>query len=273
MDAVGAATKVAEGFGIPVAEPTVLSATNNTVILLSPSLVVAKVATGHHGRLKQELELAGELEGVGAPVVEPSRLPPAVVHRLDDWEVTFWPYHPQDSIDEPGPAALAQALEALHEALDHLSDARRSAVPGWGEELDGLVRRLNDSSFAPSLAAGDRDLLQAVLARHPHVDEASARTGVLHGSPHRHNILVVDGRPRFIDFETVCSGPVEWDLAHLDSEVALSYRPGYDAEALDVARLMVSAKTAAWCWNGIDRGDDMRFHAEHHLAVVRAAAG
>jgi hypothetical protein len=37
--------------------------------------------------------------------------------------------------------------------------------------------------------------------------------------------------------------------------------------------LVVSAMTSALCWEGIDRGEDMRSHAEHHLAVVRAAAG
>ena len=37
---------------------------------------------------------------------------------------------------------------------------------------------------------------------------------------------MVDGEPMFIDFETVCYGPVEWDLCHLEPSVAHRYPPG-----------------------------------------------
>ena len=43
---------------------------------------------------------------------------------------------------------------------------------------------------------------------------------VLHGSPHRMNILTRDGAPVFIDLETIQIGPIEWDLADLEPEVA-----------------------------------------------------
>jgi hypothetical protein len=83
---------------------------------------------------------------------------------------------------------------------------------------------------------------------------------------------MVDGEPKFIDFETVCYGPVEWDLCHLDHSVAYQYPPGCNVEALGLARLVVRAMTSALCWEGVDRGKDMRFHAEHHLAVVRGTS-
>ncbi|HKE33904.1 MAG TPA: phosphotransferase [Candidatus Acidoferrum sp.] len=56
--------------------------------------------------------------------------------------------------------------------------------------------------------------------------QTTMRSGVqrlIHGSPHRQNVLLADGEPRFIDFETVCVGPIEWDLAHLAPEVAVGY--------------------------------------------------
>ena len=84
---------------------------------------------------------------------------------------------------------------------------------------------------------------------------------------------MVGGEPMFIDFETVCYGPVEWDLCHLDSSVTRQYPPACNLEALSLARLVVSAMTSALCWEGLDRGEDMRSHAEHHLAVVRGASG
>jgi hypothetical protein len=86
-------------------------------------------------------------------------------------------------------------------------------------------------------------------------------------------MVVVDGAPRFIDFETVCQGPLEWDLAHLEAGVAAHYPPPVSEDALKACGLLVSAKTAAWCWHSIHAGPDMRFHANLHLQSVREATG
>jgi hypothetical protein len=83
------------------------------------------------------------------------------------------------------------------------------------------------------------------------------------------NIVAVDGLPRFIDLETIQLGPVEWDLAHLESEVATHYPGTYEDEVLAACRTAVSATTSTWCWDALHRGPDMRAHAEHHLAQVR----
>jgi Ser/Thr protein kinase RdoA (MazF antagonist) len=48
----------------------------------------------------------------------------------------------------------------------------------------------------------------------------------LHGSPHDLNVLGPSTNlPRFIDFETMCTGPFEWDLAHVDGDV-VDAKPG-----------------------------------------------
>jgi thiamine kinase-like enzyme len=91
---------------------------------------------------------------------------------------------------------------------------------------------------------------------------------VIHGSPHPFNILRVDGEPRFIDFETTCIGPLEWDLAHTAPETEHSYVVALNAPLLRSCREMVSVTTAAWCWMDVDRGD-LRYHAEAHLAHVK----
>ena len=72
----------------------------------------------------------------------------------------------------------------------------------------------------------------------------------------------------FIDFETVCLGPHEWDLAHLPEAVAAEYPGDVDRELLAACRTAVSAKTAAFCWADAQRGD-LRQHAEHHTALLR----
>ncbi len=55
----------------------------------------------------------------------------------------------------------------------------------------------------------------------------------------------------FIDLETCCRGPIEFDLAHAPADVAEHY-PGVDRGLLGDCRGLVLAMVAAWRW---DRGD------------------
>lgn len=271
MDAVSSALQKAAALGMKVADPQLLRSTNNTVIWLRPTPVVAKVAPVGSSMLAWELAVACALGGKGAPVVGPSELAAPVVHHYGGWAMTFWPYHAQTGVT-PDPGALGRALEHLHEALDEAARLQDWSLPAWDRGPQGVLGRLGDEGFAPELNGDDRYLLAEVLRRSPEITVTSARQRALHGSPHGFNVLMVEDEPAFIDFETVCYGPVEWDLSHLSSATAARYPPGYDLEALGLARLVVSAMTSALCWEGIDRGADMRFHAEHHLAVVRASS-
>jgi thiamine kinase-like enzyme len=108
------------------------------------------------------------------------------------------------------------------------------------------------------------DRLQARLDELVSVDRFVA----IHGAPHPYNVLLVGGEPVFIDFETTCMGPVEWDLAHLDAQAEPLFRDLIQSELLWLCRSMASVKSATWCSADIDRGD-MREHAEWHLARVR----
>lgn len=56
----------------------------------------------------------------------------------------------------------------------------------------------------------------------------------LHGDAHTGNVLNTKAGPRWLDFEDVCSGPVEWDLASqtITPHIVDAY-PG----ALEAARL------------------------------------
>lgn len=91
---------------------------------------------------------------------------------------------------------------------------------------------------------------------------------MIHGSPHPYNVLVVDEEPRFIDFETTCIGPVEWDLAHTSPDTVRHYAGSVDSSLLETCRDLVRVKTAAWCWADAHRGD-LRYHAETHLAALK----
>ena len=272
MDAVDAALDVAARLGMDVIDPQLLRSTNNTVIWLQPTPVVAKVAPKGSGLLERELVVVSALGPMGAPVVAPLDVAGSMVHHSGRWTVTFWPYHAQTGVT-PDPIALGRALERLHHVLDEAARREAWSLPSWDKGPHDVITRLGDEGFAPALNAGDRTLLTQVLDRSHEIAEMSTCQRALHGSPHGFNVLMVDGEPMFIDFETVCYGPVEWDLCHLEPSVAKRYPPGYNDEALRLARLVVSAMTSALCWEGIDRGEDMRSHAEHHLAVVRGTSG
>ncbi len=271
---VDAAAQLGRRLGLGVDTPVVLRATNNVVVWLSPSPVVAKVSSGDRGRLGDELTVARYLVERGAPVVAPAPGLPQVVHRYGEFDVTLWTYHPQEGRNAPSATSVAMALHALHDALAEYPDRATRAIPPYSLELTEVRARLDDPSFARMLAPDDRQLLWTVLDTLPaELESRSPSRRVLHGSPHRLNVLTVDDDPRFIDFETICSGPPEWDLAHLEAEVADAYPGEIDSDCMSMARTLVSAKTAAWCWDGLDTGPDMRRHAEHHLRQVRQAAG
>ncbi len=69
----------------------------------------------------------------------------------------------------------------------------------------------------------------------------------LHGDCHTGNVLLTPSGPRLTDFEDVCAGPVEWDLASSTvTEEALAAYPGdLDRDRLedcrDLRRLQVLA--------------------------------
>jgi aminoglycoside phosphotransferase (APT) family kinase protein len=206
----------------------------------------------------------------GAPIVPPAEGIGNEVYRAEDRYVTFWRYEPQDNVAEASSEAVAQSLSALHAALAMLGGNIHSRT--HKNQITDAIRALDRPAFAPELPKDARSHLRQALAEGLVTLSQAADDGhIIHGSPHRFNILVVAGSPRFIDFETVEHGPLEWDLAHLEPKVADYYPNDLNPEVLTCCRLMISALTSSWCWDGLNRGPDMRAHAEHHLAVVRSS--
>jgi hypothetical protein len=271
VGAIKAAVELATAFGLRVEEPVLLRSTNNIVVWLRPAMVVAKVGVGHHRRLADELDAALELNLLGGPVVPPAPEVPRLVHRCRGFEVTFWRYYPQPSDLTISSRDLAEALRRLHESCRHISPAMRARLPSFLQELGAVRAALTNPSCLASLAKPDRLLLlktfDRLIAELRAISEPLLEN-VIHGSPHRFNVLVADGEARFIDFETVCTGPIEWDLAHLEPEVERNYGEPRNDRLAFACRGMASVKTAVWCWGDVDRGD-LRDHAEFHLAQIR----
>ena len=262
-------TDLVRSCGFDVHQPVNLRSTNNAVVWLSPSPVVAKISR-EHDRAGRELAVVRELVELAAPVVPLVDMGIEQPVSIDENAVTFWRYESQDGVLEPTTGQIAECLFHLHSKLASIRD--RAAFPSFVGPLMNAVRTLERPDVAPDLVEVDRALLRRTLIEGMNrLAKVTGSEQVIHGSPHRFNILVVDAAPRFIDFETVKLGPLEWDLAHLEPEVADLYPGEFDHQVLALCRVMVSAATSTWCWEGLDRGSDMQSHAQHHLEIVRSS--
>jgi hypothetical protein len=88
-------------------------------------------------------------------------------------------------------------------------------------------------------------------------------------SPHPGNVLNTVNGPLFIDLETCCRGPVEFDLAHVPPAVCDHY-PDVDQGLLDDCRQLVLAMVAAWRWELGDKFPDGRRFGDEFLRLLRA---
>ncbi len=99
-------------------------------------------------------------------------------------------------------------------------------APSFRDRVSSARRLLDDPGRTPELPAAHRELLMDVIGHTLSV--IGARGGaeqLLHGEPHEGNLLATAHGPLFIDFETCCTGPVEFDIAHAPPAVETHY-PG-----------------------------------------------
>lgn len=128
---------------------------------------------------------------------------------------------------------------------------------------------LGDAARVPALAADDRALLLAALARFgSQLARKTVAERPLHGALRGSNTIVTRAGIRFIDLETACVGPLEWDLSYLGGPAAQAYPGGFDPARLELCRVLASVKTAARCWAKFEH-PALQWHAGHHLAIVR----
>jgi len=269
MDVADAVSDLVRSAGFEVTAPIDLRSTNNVVIWLAPSPVVAKISDDG-ARSLGELEIARALVSVEAPIVPPINVGIHQPWQVGGKSVTFWRHQPHVDAVEISAHHIAHALFTLHSKLAAIGG--KFVLPKFDNRLWEAVETLDNRGGTADLSSGDRLLLRTALVEGmDRLASSHTETKVLHGSPHRMNILSANGGPAFIDFETVELGPVEWDLAHLEPESADLYPAEIDREVLATCQVMVSAATSTWCWQGLERGTDMQLHAEHHLEVVRTA--
>jgi hypothetical protein len=265
--AVAAAVSIASSLGLAADDVVVLQDSNKLTLRLLPCDVLARVAHVEHQVAQFEIELAQRLAGSGSPVaaLEP-RVEPRVYER-DGFAVTLWTYYEPASPQEVSPAGYASALERLHAGMRKLD----IPAPHFTDRVEQAQQLVANRDCTPALADADRELLGSTLRGLRRVigDRGSAEQ-LLHGEPHPGNVLTTKSGLRFIDLETCCRGPVEFDLAHAPEEVSEHY-PDVNQGLLRECRILVLAMITTWRW---DRGDQLpngRQLGTEWLSQIRAA--
>ena len=142
-------------------------------------------------------------------------------------------------------------------------------APHFTDRVAEAQQLVASPDLTPALADADRELLRHTLqSLRRAITDRLAEEQLLHGEPHPGNVLRTEDGPLFIDLETCCRGPVEFDLAHVPEEVSERY-PDVDRALLGECRGLVLAMVAAWRWDRDDRFPDGQRAARVLLDALR----
>jgi hypothetical protein len=265
--AVRVATSVASALDLRVDDAVVLQNSNRLAMRLLPCDVLARVTHGaHEADAAFEVEVAWQLAESDSPValVDP-RVEPRVYSR-DGFAVTLWTYYEPVSDRDIGPAEYAQALQGLHAGLRQID----VTAPHFTDRVAQAQRLVGDRALTPELEDADRELLINTLrsARRA-VSGRGADEQLLHGEPHPGNVLRTKRGLLFVDLETCCRGPVEFDVAHAPEEASERYQVANQG-LLGECRILVLAMIAAWRWDRDDQFPNGRRMGTEFLSQVRA---
>jgi Phosphotransferase enzyme family len=240
---------IASSLDLTVDDALVLQDSNKLTLRLLPCDVLARVAPVEHQVAQFEIEIAQRLAGSGSPVAALELRVDSRVYERAGFAVTLWTYYEPATPREASPADYASALERLHAGLRKLD----VPAPHFTDRVEQAQQLVASRDRTPALAEADRELLGGTLrSLRRAIGLRGAAEQLLHGEPHPGNLLATKNGLLFIDFETCCRGPVEFDLAHLPEEVSDRY-PGVNQGLLRECRTLVLAMITTWRWDREDQ--------------------
>lgn len=265
--AVGAAMSSASALGLRADDTVVLHDSNRLTVRLMPCDVVARIAPmAYQASAEFEVEVARRLAETDSPVaaLEP-RVEPRVSVR-DGFAINMWTYYEPVSPLEIAPVEYAHALERLNAGMREID----LPAPHFTDRIAEAQRLIGNRDHTPALADPDRELLSKTLrSLRRAIDDRGAAEQLLHGEPHAGNLIKTKNGLLFIDLETCCRGPVEFDLAHAPEEVSEHY-PGVNQDLLRECRLLVLAMITTWRWDDGDQLPNGRQLGTEWLSQIRA---
>ncbi|WP_199193109.1 phosphotransferase family protein [Amycolatopsis sp. BJA-103] len=263
--AMAAATTLARELHLRVDDAVVIHNSNRLALHLLPCGVLARVAPAGQEVAALEVEFALRLGETASPV---AALEPGVeprVYERDGFALTLWAYYEVVRPERDFPGAYAGALQRLHAGMRNV-DIATTHFLDRAAEAERLVMHRDET---PALAEADRQLLLSTLqSAREQISSRGAAEQLLHGEPHPGNLLSTRDGLLFIDFETCCRGPIEFDVAHVPEEVSALY-PDIDQVLLAECRRLVLAMVAAWRWDIRDEFPDGHQHGRDILSLLR----
>jgi Ser/Thr protein kinase RdoA (MazF antagonist) len=230
--------------------------------------VLARIApVAHHAGAAFEVEVTRRLAATESPVAElEPRVEPRVYVR-DGFAVTLWTYYESAPPRAIAPSEYAEALERLHAGMRRID----VTAPHFTDRIEEAQRLVDTTARTPELAAADRELLSETLSSlRRAIGDRDADEQLLHGEPHPGNLLRTKKGLLFVDLETCCRGPVEFDIAHAPEEVSMHY-PTANGNLLRECRTLMLAMIATWRWDRDDQLPNGRQLGEEWLGQIRAA--
>jgi hypothetical protein len=265
---VVAATSTASALDLTVDDAVVLQNSNRLAVRLLPCDVLARVAPLARQVAQFEIDLAQRLAQTESPVaaLEP-RVEPSAYER-DGFVITLWTYYSSANPRELAPGDYANALTRLHAGMRKLD----VTTPHFTDRVAEAQQLVASRDLTPALADADRELLSSTLRSiRGRIADRRAAEQLLHGEPHPGNVLSTRHGPLFVDLETCCHGPVEFDLAHAPEEVIEHYQDA-DQDLLGECRGLVLAMVAAWRWDAGDEFPNGRRAARELVSTLRNGA-
>ena len=267
LRAMAAAMAIAASLDLAADDAVVLHDSNKLALRLLPCDVLARVAPESQQVAQFEVELAQQLTAAGCPVAALERRVAPRAYERGGFVVTLWTYYAPATPHEVAPADYARTLGRLHAGMRQLD----LPTPHFMDRDEEAQHHVASRALTPALADADRALLGDTLRRlRRAIGDCGAAEQLLHGEPHPGNVLSTKDGLRFIDFETCCRGPVEFDLAHAPEAVGAHY-PGVKRDLLRECRLLVLAMITTWRWERGDQFPNGRELGTAWLSQLRAA--
>lgn len=265
--AIAAAISTAQALGLQVDDAVILQNSNKLALRLLPCDAFARVAPLAQQVAQFEVELAQRLAETKSPAAALEQRVPQRVFQREGFAITLWTYYAPVT-SEVAPVDYANALWRLHTGMRTIE----ITAPHFTDRIGEAEQLVATRKRTPELTDADRELLNGMLEslRRSIVGRGAAEQ-LLHGEPYAGNILNTKIGPLFIDLETCCRGPIEFDLAHAP-EAATEYYPGVDQGLLSDCRALVLAMVAAWRWDAGDQFPNGRQWAELFIRTLRKGA-
>jgi len=266
--AVAAGMSAASALDLRVDDAVVLQDSNRLAVRLLPCDALVRVAhVAHQAGAEFEVEVARRLAETDSPVAElEPRVEPRVYVR-DGFAVTLWTYYEPVPSRDVAPREYAQALERLHAGMRQID----VTAPHYTDRVAEAQWLVGNRAHTPELADAERELLGNTLrSMRQAIGDRGADEQLLHGEPHPGNLLRTNEGLLFVDLETCCRGPVEFDIAHAPEEVGERYQAA-NQDLVSDSRILVLAMIATWRWQRDDQFPNGRQLGREWLSQIRAA--